>query len=44
MILTKTLHSFSIGSTVAVQLEDGVPWIHGMVIEGHSDDHQEQSY
>ena len=31
---------FSAGSKVGVQREDGSPWIHAVIIEGHSNDHQ----
>ena len=36
--------SFHVGSTVAMQGEDGGSWMHGMVVEGTSIDQNRQSY
>ena len=40
----KDSFSFPIGSTLAVQNEDGGPWMHGTSEETNSTDHQGQSY
>ena len=36
--------TFLTGSTVVVQREDRGPWMHGVIIEGNSDNHQGQSF
>ena len=35
---------FLAGSTVAMQMEDDGLWTHGVIVEGNSEDHNEQTY
>ena len=43
MILQEVMILFSIRSTVAVQLEDGGPWIHGTVVGKGDHNHNNKS-
>ena len=36
--------SFPVGSTVTVQWEDGVPWMHGVFVDANGTDHNGWSY
>ena len=43
MLLTKT-HFFPVGATVAVQLDDDGSWMHGVIVDTNSTDHNGSSY
>ena len=40
----KDSFSFPMGSMVAIQCEDGGPWIHGVIEEANNSNHNGRSY
>ena len=44
MVISKNLFLYKQLSTVAIQCHDGVPWIHGTVLEHSDSNHSSDSY